>query len=759
MKKEATVYVRCFGLLVLLGVICLPTHASPFRNLGFDEVDAYSVSDTSFGERLSWWDLLIPGWELSSSDMAPGQTPWPDWRMAVDEPSQALFPIVYTTNTSAHVLPSEFDPVAWQYQPVPVVVQGRNSLMLWSRLAMFPTLLSISQTGDIPPDTKSLRFLNFGRGIDVYINGLFVPSVYRPRLVGEVPAFDVVTDISAFSGQTVELRLTTANLPKDGVYWHGLDSVAFSSEKLPEAQVFTPVTEGGIVQDTGAFNTCAWAEVDNAGFSGVFTGNQSSTNGVLYRSKGDGTFTPILFGAGESCTGAHWGDYNNDGFVDLLRTFDGAGGGIRLQINGGQDLDLAPLVQGSASPAAASPAAADFDNDGRLDFVVFRSGGTQGDGLYVYRNLGGTRFQETRLSEAPPAASLRYAPVCGDYDNDRRADIFVAVDGGLDFLLHNRGGGNFERLAGAPFGQAIGHSVAAAWGDYDNDGFLDLVVVSKDPSSNALFHNNGDGTFSQMKTVSLGASSAGSLNCAWGDYDNDGFLDLFIVNRREPNSLYRNNGDGSFSRMTLPELLNSETNSTSCAWSDYDNDGSLDLFVSNFNPNSSARNDLYRNNGSTNCWLKLRCFGTLSNRSAIGTRVRLGARVSGRLSWQMREISGGNGRSQNDLAVSFGLGDARTAELLRIEWPSGLTQEFPNVSAKQALYFQEPALGLLNPELSHGQFQATILGRADSPKTVQASPDLRQWTTVAKLTNFTGRASFLAPMNNGPQQFYRVIEE
>jgi hypothetical protein len=121
------------------------------------------------------------------------------------------------------------------------------------------------------------------------------------------------------------------------------------------------------------------------------------------------------------------------------------------------------------------------------------------------------------------------------------------------------------------------------------------------------------------------------------------------------------------------------------AWGDYDNDGFLDLFVCNGFVRASQNNLLYRNNGNSNAWLNFRLVGTVSNRSAIGAKVRLKATIHGRTFWQMREISGGSGfLCQNDMRANFGLGDATNADLVRIEWPSGTVREFQNGSGNSS---------------------------------------------------------------------------
>src|SRR5204862_6740961 len=135
---------------------------------------------------------------------------------------------------------------------------------------------------------------------------------------------------------------------------------------------------------------------------------------------------------------------------------------------------------------------------------------------------------------------------------------------------------------------------------------------------NVLYRNNGHGTFEKITTGDI-VNDLGVFNgCAWADYDNDGYLDLFIVNDSFGNRLYHNNGDGTFLSVTEGDVVTDLANSTGCSWGDYDNDGFLDLFVANGGIASPQNSFLYHNDGNSNHWIKVRCVGTVSNRSAIG---------------------------------------------------------------------------------------------------------------------------------------------
>jgi hypothetical protein len=316
------------------------------------------------------------------------------------------------------------------------------------------------------------------------------------------------------------------------------------------------------------------------------------------------------------------------------------------------------------------------------------------------------------------------------------------------------------------------------WVDYDNCGSLDLFVVNLPPLGPFVYHNKGDGSFERVTNAIVVNSPTGWFDlgnnpdsCAWGDYDNDGFLDLYTTDEASTpsnglvfvvNSLYHNNGDGTFTKVTTGSPVNEFSDSIGCAWVDYDNDGFLDLFASR---GDGRGNFLYHNNlkntGNTNGWLEVNLVGTVSNRSALGAEVRVKAFYRGASRWQLRQITDGDGASGHDeLRAHFGLGDAATVDVVRIEWPSGTVQEFHNVAPRQILTITEPPL--LHAGATNGVPQFALKAWPGMTYDIQTSTDLASWTSIGPVT--VTNASGIAPIidTNAPasdQRFYRAVSQ
>ena len=219
----------------------------------------------------------------------------------------------------------------------------------------------------------------------------------------------------------------------------------------------------------------------------------------------------------------------------------------------------------------------DYDKDGNEDlFVVNNETGNKNN--FLYKNLGDGTFEKITTGILVNDGGSSYGCTWGDYDNDGYLDLFVANCDENNFLYHNNGNGSFTKITSGSIVNDGGPSTDAAWGDYDNDGFLDLYVTNL--ATNFQYHNNGDGTFTRILSGPPATENRNSTACAWGDYDNDGFPDLFVANTGPNyNSLFHNNGDGTFTKIVDDPCVSDLEHFESVSWGDYDNDGYLDILA------------------------------------------------------------------------------------------------------------------------------------------------------------------------------------
>ena len=588
------------------------------------------------------------------------------------------------------------------------------------------------------------------------------PLSYQWQLNGE--------DIAGATQSTLVLQsVTLSDAGQYTVVVRNTEGEAISAAVTLEVDpTFTKITAGEIVNDVAAGVGAAWADYDNDGLLDLAVANGGGSGGraepdYLYRNNGDGTFTKITEGLLVTYSGhsghAAWGDYDNDGFADLFVGSVEGTGYLHHNLGNGSFERIESIGIGWVNGAGAW---GDYDQDGFLDlFVAARSGNSK-----IFHNNGDGTFSEI-TDQVVKTYGSAWSASWADYNNDGRPDLFVAASAGRNFLFQNLGGGAFARIQEGPFGADDDHHIGCAWGDYDNDGFLDLFVArgewDVDLFQNWLYHNNGDGTFTKITEGNIVTDSRPWVAGSWADFDNDGDLDLFVsawnypVSAVHGNALYRNNGDGTFTEITSGSLHDSRETaigSLGAAWGDYDKDGFPDLFVATWD----GKNLLYRNNGNDNHWITVQCEGRVSNRSAIGTKVRVRATIQGKTYWQMREISNGDGWSGNSLDACFGLGDAEVIDRIRIEWPSGIVQELTNVPVDQFLtVIEERQLVLscaIRPE--NGVFVLTVTAEPGQTVRIYASEDLANWEEKESLMG-SGEVEISSP--DSGIQFYKAEAE
>ena len=253
-------------------------------------------------------------------------------------------------------------------------------------------------------------------------------------------------------------------------------------------------------------------------------------------------------------------------------------------------------------------------------------------------------------------------------------DLFIANAGSRNNSLYrNDNGGQFVKITTGAIVNDGGSAIGCSWGDYNNDSYLDLFVANFLNQNNFLYRNNGDGTFTKITSGAIVSDGGNSVGSTWSDFDNDGDVDLFVGNDGQNNFLYSNNGNGQFTRITSGDIVNTGGSSFGLSSGDFDDDGNPDVFVAN---RAGETNFLFVNDGNGNSWLNVKCIGVVSNTSAIGVKVSIMATINDTLVWQSREISAQTGYNSQTLRVHFGLGDATLIDSLRVIWPSGTIDVF-----------------------------------------------------------------------------------
>jgi enediyne biosynthesis protein E4 len=509
--------------------------------------------------------------------------------------------------------------------------------------------------------------------------------------------------------------------------------IKFDHLSSPAAKYIVESMSGGV----------ALIDYDRDGWPDIYFTNAVSVDmalsgkksrSALYHNNHDGTFTDVTdkAGVGYPCwaQGAVVGDYNNDGWPDLLVT---CFGGVVLYRNNGDGTFTDVTKQaglGNDSGWATGAAFGDYDGDGWADLFVshyvdfhlddlpvFGSAktckyrgidvqcgpaGLKGSPDNLYHNNGDGTFTDVSkpagISGLPNSSGL--TAVWEDFDNDGHLDLFVANDGQRNFLLRNDGNGRFTDLA-LSAGVAVNQdgveqaNMGVALGDYQHTGRLSIVVTHFSDEYATLFRNDGEMSFSDVSYDSRIAPTTVPY-VGWGDgffdFENDGWLDLFLVNGhvypqvdsiergpkyREPKLLFLNQRDGTFkdiSKLVGPAIQLPQV-SRGMVMGDLFNDGRIDIVVENLEGGPMI---LRAKGGPANHWISFELEGTKSNRFALNARVKM---TAGDLVQASEVQSGGSYLSQHDLRIHFGLGSRERVDKVEILWPARKTEVLTDLAA------------------------------------------------------------------------------
>lgn len=509
------------------------------------------------------------------------------------------------------------------------------------------------------------------------------------------------------SGQAVTFEDVTVAAGVDYLQWDGVPP----APNLP-----------GLIMTGGA----AAGDYDNDGWVDLFVTRVDAPN-LLFRNMHDGTFQEVGVAAGvalnstSSCCA--WADVNNDGFLDLMVLTWSEIDHRHLYINDGAGnftdeaaLRGVALTPGGTSQRFASAVFGDYDLDGDLDLFITERNGLNNAKHLLFQNNGSGFFTDVTVAAGVSLpTTFGFTPRFSDINNNGWPDLLIASDFGTSRLFENLGNGQFADITSAAGVGTDENGMGSAVGDIDNDGDLDWFVTSiYDPdqscttqpcnwgdSGNRLYRNELNNTFTDA------TDTAGVRDGYWGwgttffDFDNDGDLDLGMTNGHansigfstrflaDPVRLWQNDGTGVMTEVSAAAQFTDTGSGKGFLVLDYDRDGDMDVFI----VNNSGHPVLYRNNGgNSNSWLKVRLCGHRTNFFGIGARILVQVTQNGPT--QMRELSCGNNyMSQDELEAHFGLGSTvvTTIQTVTVQWPaSGLEQVFNNVAANQSLLVEEP---------------------------------------------------------------------
>ncbi|WOK06089.1 FG-GAP-like repeat-containing protein [Imperialibacter roseus] len=450
----------------------------------------------------------------------------------------------------------------------------------------------------------------------------------------------------------------------------------------------------------------AWADFDQDGDEDLFIGTldiggPGSVN-KLYQNNGDGTFTSMSAGAITTdladVRSATWGDIDNDGYPDLFVPDLGYRIGAPVPAtsviyvnNADNTFTSVPLPVVTDLDNIESGAFGDYDNDGFIDLAVFGSSNVSSP-VTLFKNNGDLTF-----SEVPGAFNLLLGSLGTiswiDIDSDGFLDLFLSETAGR-YYFRNNGDGTFTQNTTNPLvTEAITSTRGHSWGDINNDGFVDLVQLSQNPGSQTTFFiNDGAGNFASSDDLTRTGTEIIGRTSALEDIDNDGDLDLMVIQSSNEQQVYLNDGLGNFTLVTpLQQSFYTAYTFGSLSVSDFNNDGFTDLV------NFSSTNDdafvhiediprAYTNVTNANNWTKVKLNGVASNRQGIGAKITLVSGAGSRIS----TVKSGSGFAvSNSMITKFGLGAQTAITSVTVDWPSGNTDVILNPGINQVLTVTE----------------------------------------------------------------------
>ena len=437
--------------------------------------------------------------------------------------------------------------------------------------------------------------------------------------------------------------------------------------------------ESILVNEQGFSEAMAWGDYDNDGYEDVYVSNGWGNHvNFLYHNDGKGGFekvTNILTDDKSNSLGANWVDFDNDGDLDLFLC-------NKMQKNalyenkGNSEFEKIYCELTTKINYTTSSSWVDYDHDGFIDCFVTNYDNQPN---FLYRNLGEGEFEEINGTWSTDYLSSLNS-TWSDFNNDGYSDLFIG-NRSYNEIYINQDGNLIKSNLIPTLHQNTTYTVCLA--DFNNDNWLDLLEINWS-GRNKLFINNQESDFTKYSDSSFSQEFKNSEGGAFGDYDNDGDLDLFVTNDGS-NSMFENR-NFNFCSTAVPYNEDDLGNSNGVFWVDFDKNGTQDLFITN---GGNQNNQFFLNNGNQNNWVLIKCLNE-HGAPAIGTKIRI--KPTGSADWQMREINsqscGGYG-GHAGFIQHFGLANTSSIDSLKIDWLGGKTQIIIDIDANKEHLFKQ----------------------------------------------------------------------
>ena len=543
-------------------------------------------------------------------------------------------------------------------------------------LAVFPTRIEIPAKGG----SARITISNAGEGILEWQINLESDWIVPDSSLSGVENgwFDCVVEENSFEHRSACFSVTASNAHQSP------QQVCLFQAGNEFIDQLKKVSAGDLTHTLESAWGCNWVDYNHDGWMDIFIVNRHAQDS-LYRNNKNRTFTRVtdhvLVNDIKDSTAATWADYDNDHDIDVYVVHPNDNNALYANDGKGNFVLITDDIVVTDPGISYGASWVDINNDGHVDLFVTQ---TEFEPNALYINQGNGHFEKNTTSRISSGHGKTLA--WGDYRQNGWMDLIIPQKmalylntGQLSFFVMESSVLDLDSTQ-----QSFN---AAIWADFDNDTCMDLFITDH-TKNNVLLHNDCQGSFNQMPDIPPALDGGQSSGASWADFDQDGDLDLFVSRLDMNNLFYVNNGNGQFNRILSGDIANG--NGRASAVADYDNDGDLDLLViQSGNPHL-----LFENKGFGEHWIGIRCVGVHANTLAIGAQITVNAAIYGKTVQQIRQIVAQKGHNSQDSPIMlFGLGNQSNIDSIQVDWPGGAISRLTQVPSDQYITIVESDSG------------------------------------------------------------------